>query len=683
MSAPPSPSPRPTLTFWLIILGLLVLHAGIALEASTHKSTTNDEVAHITGGYTFNQFGDFRIQPENGVLPQRWHGLGLAPLDPAFPNLESVPWTQGLAYQVSYDFFYRSGNDPDALLLAARTMNVGWGLATLGLIALATFRCFGPGPALFATGLAALSPTMLAHSALATSDMAMAFFFVAVVFAFWWHLNNLNLFTFAVSSLTFGLACVAKFSAVMLLPMMAIMIVVRCLAGPPINHPFRGNDTTARRALGLGLSWAGHGLVAVSIIWLFFGFRFAMMSPDVPAGTMPLAWENILSAHPGWEPLIFGLRDLRILPEAFLYGFSYVLAFSLARGAFLDGQVGTAGWVDFFPKTFLYKTPSAELISLAITLIVFIWWLRRHPSLWWSRAFRWIPGITLFGLYWAFSLTSNLNIGHRHILPTYPLLFIATGAIIWASGQIKGSAIVQKWVPPALGATLIAGQLVSVASIHPHHLAYFNTPSGGPTKGYQHLVDSSLDWGQDLPGLAAWLDQNSGSADPVFMAYFGTGEPAHYGINARTVIRLPNFDLPQTWLPLEAGTYAISATMLQHPYRQQHQPWSAESEAAFQNLVNLKSSFWKMAGRPEDHPELLDGASVEEWRHAWNLYNELRFARLCEYLKIRPPEAMIGYSILIFQLDETEIQQALHADLPTLVKLIESATDLTFAPETH
>lgn len=679
MTISSSKTTRPSRTNILAISSLLLIHAWIALGASLHKSTTNDEIAHVTGGYTFNALGDFRIQPENGVLPQRWHALPLTWMNPQFPDLENEAWRQALAYRVSYDFFYRSGNDPDTLLFAGRSMNVFWGMSTLVLIAMATFRYFGPLASFFTTGLAALSPTLLAHSALATSDMAMTFFFLASVMVFWRHLQKPNLRTFILSSATFGLACVTKFSAVMLLPMMAIMVIFRCFFGPPVAGLWSGSDSRFRRLTNLVTWWAGHGLVAIAVIWLFFGFQFSMMSPDVTAGTMPLAWNDILSTHPQWEPLIFGLRDFHILPEAFLYGFSYVLAFSLARGAFLDGQVGTEGWVEFFPKTFLYKTPTIELVTIVLAMGVFVWWLRNKKLDLFKRAYLWIPGISLFVIYWVFSLTSHLNIGHRHILPTYPLIFIACGSVIWGT-QVYFK---NRTVPLIIGFGLLIGQALSTAAIHPHHLAYFNFIGGGPERGYQHLVDSSLDWGQDLPGLAKWLEHQQPIEEPVYLAYFGTGEPDHYGIDALTINRIPTFNPANDWIPFDPGYYAISATILQHAYRQNHQPWTSESEVTFQTLRNLESNFWKINGEPENHLELLDNVTPSEWHHAWDLYSELRFTRFCEYLKVRPPDAMVGYSILIFKIDQNELDRALHADLPSLINLIESTVDIPFTPEIH
>jgi hypothetical protein len=481
--------------FGLLVLALLGVHAGLALSASRHKSTTNDEIAHLTGGHTFNIYGDYRVQPENGVLPQRWHALPLLFSRPSFPSLESSPWTQGLAYQLSYDFFYRSDNDPDQLLFVGRTMNTLWGWGVVVLISIAACRLWGPWPALFATALAALSPTLLAHSALATSDMAMTFFFIASPWAFWWQTHQRGWLPLIVSSVVLGLACVAKFSAVLLLPVLGALAFVRVVSGSPVTAPWGESDNRLSRIGSLLGTLLVHGFTAWLIIWAFFGFRYAMMSPDVPAGTMPLAWEHLLGTQPGWDRFITLLRKLQALPEAFLYGFSYVLAFSEARGAFLDGELSITGWPEFFPKTFLYKTSGAELLTLLLSGSVLLWVGFKSRQRLAQGTYLLLPWIGLFVIYWLFSLTSHLNIGHRHILPTYPLLFVLCGgflAWILRSNQsliIRRAGVVGAWF-------LVLAQGLTALGIHPHYLAYFNRLARGPEQGYQHLADSSLDWGR-------------------------------------------------------------------------------------------------------------------------------------------------------------------------------------------
>ena len=59
---------------------------------------------------------------------------------------------------------------------------------------------------------------------------------------------------------------------------------------------------------------------------------------------------------------------------------------------------------------------------------------------------------------------------------------------------------------------------------HPQQLGYFNEWAGGPIGGRQHLLDSNLDWGQNLRELRDYLDQKHLRLNGL--AYFGTIQPA-------------------------------------------------------------------------------------------------------------------------------------------------------------
>jgi len=131
------PHPRPPLSsYWLASLALLLAlgHAGLATFATLEKSTTADELAHVTGGYTFNHWHDYRLHPENGILPQRWQALPAALMDPDFPALSTPGWRKSVVWLVGYDFFYQSRNDPAWLLFTARAMNSLFGAATVLLV---------------------------------------------------------------------------------------------------------------------------------------------------------------------------------------------------------------------------------------------------------------------------------------------------------------------------------------------------------------------------------------------------------------------------------------------------------------------------------------------------------------------------------------------------------------------
>jgi hypothetical protein len=662
------PFPPSGLT-WLALL-LALGHAVLATMAMREKSTTADELAHVTGGYTFDHWHDYRMQPENGILPQRWQALPTALRGAHYPSMATAAWRHSEVWLTGYAFFYESGNDPARMLFAARAMNSVFGAAVVLLVYFWARRLWGGPGALVAAAFAALCPTLLAHSGLATSDMAMTFFLLAASGAWWRHLHDGRWRAWWLSALLLGLAAVAKYTAVLLLPLAAIMVVVRLFNPDPLVLGGRTFSTQPARLGAMLASMVAQGLVAVVVIWAFFGFRYSTNNPALPAGEFNLPWAFVLSFGGLKASVIETCRAWHLLPEAWLYGLGFVLKHAEARAAFLDGDYSIHGWVRFFPLTFLYKTPPPLLLALAVGagLLARRWRSPGAPRFA-AQLYRVTPLVALFGVYWLFSLTSNLNIGHRHILPTYPVLYIFTGALGWAAARAwRRSPATGRGFAGAVAA-LVGWQALTAAQIHPHHLAYFSPFAGGPAQGYQHLVDSSLDWGQDLPALRQWLDANRRPGERVYVSYFGTDEPARYVPDAVLMPRLPRFDRPRPWHWCEPGVYAISATMLQHVYATQRGPWTLENERLYQRL-KLNEANFRSLGRPADG----QGLTAAEWTKAWNEFERLRFARLCHYLRARQPEAQPGYSILVYRLTQAELDDALNGDLRRLAAAIERVT---------
>jgi hypothetical protein len=106
---------------------------------------------------------------------------------------------------------------------------------------------------------------------------------------------------------------------------------------------------------------------------------------------------------------------------------------------------------------------------------------------------------------------------------------------------------------------------VGTLANHPYHLAYFNEIGGGPARGWRLLVDSNLDWGQDLKRLKAWMDGHG--VDRVKLSYFGSASPSYYGIHA---VRLPGYSAPhppRITREIHPGDIvAVSVTNLQGVY---------------------------------------------------------------------------------------------------------------------
>lgn len=655
--------PLPAAALALVTL-LLALHAWLALSAAREQGMTSDEIAHLVAGHSYNVRGDFRLHPENGLLPQRLAALPMAAGGVPLPPTDLPAWQNADVWRYGHAAFYRQGIAADQWLLLGRAMITLASVATGLLVFLWSRALFGLRGGLLSLLLFTFCPTFLAHGALATSDVVMSFCFLASVGAWWRHLRQPGPAWAGLSAITLGIAAIAKFSAV-LLPPMLLLIGLLWSAG---EAPHAGWRTPVLRVLR---SLVLHALTAWAVVWVAYGCRFSAFAPELAAGaTFNHGWDAMLAGLGGTGTLLAWLRDVHALPEAWLYGLTFVLQFARARGAFLNGDYSITGWVAFFPFAFAVKSTLPFLLlvaggAAAGTADA----LRTRAAAGWhalgTRLRPLTPLAVLFGVYWATSLASHLNIGHRHILPTYPVLFIAAG---WL-----GRFLVR---PHLLAATAILGLLGWHAAdslrARPHYLAYFNALVGGPANGWRHLVDSSLDWGQSLPGLRRWLDAHGGP-DPVHLAYFGTGDPAHEGIRATLLPCLPEVGAPRPWRALRPGLYAVSATMLQQVYSPIQGPWTQANETEFQRLRGIEPILLAYHDDPARRRALQAEAPAAQWEQSWKRYELLRFARLCHYLRVRPADAVIGHAILVFRLDAAELAAATAGTIQDWSRALESA----------
>lgn len=473
-----------SLVLWLSVLGLVAFW-GLGLWQAITTSPTFDEGFTLIRGYAAWRTGHW-LPIGHPPLAHTLAAAGVL-LEPGLPDPASLPGWATDDYDVaSRALLWERGLDAQRLLFLGRLPNLLVGLCLAALTARWARELFGWPGALIALLLHALSPNFLAHGALATTDVPLAFTFTLTLYAWRRYTRRPTPRGAWGLGLALGLALASKFSSFSLLPILAALALV---------------ETRRRRALAwLGPLWRAP-LLAVPTLWATYGFHSA---------PYPLA----------------------------AYFQEVVVFLSFARApqtAYLLGQLSAEGWWYYYLVAFAVKTPLPVLGLGGLAVLNGRRWLARHSALW-------LPVALFFGA----TFLSRLNLGYRYLLPILPLVhLLAAGAL--------GPA---RWRGGLVGLALV-GQLLTTLAAAPRFIPYFNELVGS-ANGHRVLSDSNVDWGQDLPALAAYL-----AGRPVHLAYFGLADPGYYGI---TWAPLPAWPPPAAtdFVPADPapGLYAVSASNL-------------------------------------------------------------------------------------------------------------------------
>jgi len=488
--------PEPIRAWEMILLGAFLAGFFVLTWLSlVQKSVTVDEFAFVPAGLSHLRTGDFRLEALNPPLLRMLAALPLAASEVQLPLEQG--WKNAHQWQMGYEFMYANAEFYQDLFIRARAVIVVLGAFLVLLVWRWARELYGRRSGLFAAGLSAFCPNLMAHAGLATTDLGTAFFFLGALYAFWQFCRRPGAAGGIGAGLLLGLALLAKFTSLLLLPLFLLLgLGFRLAGGRPWN----------RRAAGTGLAL----LILVSWITLNSGYfwqGFGASLRDQPFQSR--TWQRIAAAWPGKLPLP--------LPLDFIRGLDWKTRDDeVNRGGYLLGRDSKEGWRSYYLVAFLVKTPVPALLLIGLGFLS----LRRlSKSTLPEELFVFVPPVLLIAVM---SLFTHVNTGLRYILPAYPFLYM-----IAARSQAR-------WFQPrgwsrAGMALLLGGQILSNLLIFPDYLAYFNFAAGGPDRGKNILIASNLDWGQDLIGLKRYLD--AAKIDSICLAYFGRAEPAIYGIS--------------------------------------------------------------------------------------------------------------------------------------------------------
>jgi hypothetical protein len=559
----------------------LLAFALISGTAWVGKSATFDEPLHFMGAWLETHYADFRCDPEDPPLWQYYAVIGTDKSRLHFPT-SGLIWDrmlidrrmEGLFFRQV--FFYLSGNDVMSVLANARLRMLFLGVVLGAGIAWWAWRLGGPVAGAVAAAGFCLDPNFLAHSPLLKNDVAISLAFLCFMAAIWRVGRRVTPLNCAALALTMGAALAVKFSGILTIPILILALTARALLPEPWPCLNWIAQTRARRlAAAAGIAFASCS-IAYFLLWACYLFRYGPSTDPHQTFDFSEMWwiaakhEAFAAYHAfnldttvlqqwyiHWRPgvvyrVVLWIGNHRLLPQAWVEGFLFTWGTAPGREAFLLGTSAMSGRWYYFPVAIAVKTPLATLAALAISVVY--WAVRRVPF---PRCWDCLALLLLPIVYVATAMTSDLNLGIRHVLPVYPFLFIILG-LTAADGlrQFRRPATI-------VISLFLLGLALETYTSYPDFIPFFNIAAGGWENGPRLLGDSNVDWGQDLPAIAQWQRQHL--QYQLFLNYFGSADPRYYGIH---YVNLPGSNAPDDEIAVDSRppVYAISSNA-------SHAPW--------------------------------------------------------------------------------------------------------------
>ncbi|HYV76300.1 MAG TPA: glycosyltransferase family 39 protein [Candidatus Binatia bacterium] len=515
----------------------LLIGIGIVRIVSTYRvfNHTIDEPSHLACGLEWWEKGVYRIETKHPPL--------------ARISIAALPYMSGLrapaefkSWQETYPVLSADGHYWRNLWLARIGVLPYYVICTL-VVFFWTRRLFGTTAGLLAAAVFSMAPPVLAHSAVATTDVPLAAMFCWALYAFTLWLERPDWRRAAALGVASGLAVATKFSTLLFLPACAVAILALYLVG--------GGQRNWRVLLRTAVLAA---LCALLSIWAVYRFSHAPLA-QVTAVPDRLAARAFGSSSP-MTAAVHKIAAIVPIPAPELIDGVRVLRQQNNEGtrSYLLGRIKEGGFWYFFVVALALKTPLAALILGALGAVAALGrYSRDHAD--WQIAAPLASAIMILVI----TAPAGMNSGVRHVLPEYVFLSIYAGLGMVALWRRSVHATLYR----ALAVMLLSWMTLSSAIAHPDYLAYFNEFGGSDPS--RLLVISDLDWGQDLTRLAKYLRENH--IDHISIAYEGFYDPA--SLDLPETVKLKCGDMPTGWVAVAARRARRSPEC--EPWLQGHQ----------------------------------------------------------------------------------------------------------------
>jgi hypothetical protein len=449
------------------LVAVLAVFGARAMDMARSISIAGDEATHLTHSLHFWMTGDDLAMWELGAprLPHVLYAL------PSYLALRQANLLPDQADPIAIEEVVLSG--AKRVVMPARVLAVAWGLALVLVAYVAVARAFGAVSGLIAAGLLSLVPEVIAHSAIAGSDVpftASAFLALILLARY---VERPSLGRWVAVGLAIGLAWAMRHSALLLLMLGGVVHLWVHLRRPrPTTLAIWVERITGSVAAGVGLM-----TVAAVVLWAGDGFGTVSLAELYERSTTLNVPERIGPVDVSRWPI----------PTSVLSVLKQVRHQNQGHEAFFCGEYREQGWPLYFPVAFLLKTPIG-LLALMVAAAVR------------ARSRGALEGVCLafLAVLWLMLVRNKVNIGVRYALLTYPLVmpFLV---------QLFERRTLRDLVWGPIVVASVAWFAWASFSCHPRYLSYFNEIGGGPSQGWLYLADSNLDWGQDFDALAPTL----------------------------------------------------------------------------------------------------------------------------------------------------------------------------------
>jgi 4-amino-4-deoxy-L-arabinose transferase-like glycosyltransferase len=482
------------------LLGLACLEHG-----RRAMSGTFDESNHLAAGLEWWQFGSYTQWTENPPLARvavaalpYLHGVRLPP--PAEWDPRTHDWDR--SWEIGNELLY-GGDGFEANLGRARLGTLPFFVLALG----AAFALAGgrrrPVAGLIAVALTATLPALIAHGALATTDVAFAATFLLALVALARWLDEPTPGRAALLGAAFALALLTKLSTLAFFPAALLAFIAARLLARRLSVPRWG-------------ALAGHAALALAVAFLvtWAGYRFSIgRIDDLPHEVKE--WLVLVPPAGARGKLGAFLLHARLPMPELWHGLRFLAAHDAAgHDAYLLGRNAPRGFAGFYPIALAVKTPLPLLALLLLALPVLARGRRRAELVPALAAALAAAAILLV------SLRSQVNIGIRHVFVILPLVAVAVAIAVDAAlaDAARAGAPPRRWPLIAAAATaLVCAQAGIAVAARDASLGYFNLLAGRDPATV--LLDSDLDWGQDLYALRS--EARARGIDTLAIAYFG------------------------------------------------------------------------------------------------------------------------------------------------------------------